>query len=210
MFKEFALILLTITFVFCILFFLLKKQNSAFKYALIAFLSATFCLNIFYTIHTFLPDFNLDGDAPLGDSKENLFLYKSDSIFPSEVLFPVLDGRHVSIDHQADFFDLFVKTYSASRDYIEVSPQNKEKVFAAFQSSSDVISCNMWLIESMNYAFPETSAEMTNLPILNLQKENLSKDSNLIFLADDDLNIYLMSKTYYEQILREGDSYETN
>ncbi len=197
MFKEAVIILLVFVILYVILRLLLRKKPQAFRIAALTLLVGSILLNSYYNLKTFFPDFVLDGHVPLGDSSENLFLYKADSQYPCEIIFPVLQGRTVRIDDSSDYYDLFLSTFSKETSSITLSDVDRETVLS---KASDFPSIStMHLIDMMNYAF-KTEADFTELPLLYVQTEALTGDDTLIAVIDEGYNLYLMSETYFSEL----------
>lgn len=197
MYKEF----LAIIFIFIVLFFLLRflyaHKPETFRIVSLSLVGLTLALNIFYNLKTFFPSFVLDNEAPLGDSKENLFLYKADSSFNCEVVFPVLDGRTVLLDNSDDFYELFINTFSKEASAIDISQTDRDHL--AFHISDFDISAKLYIINMMNYAFPR-HGEVAIIPSVYVQTQDLKGETTLVAVSDSDLNLYLMSEKYYRSI----------
>lgn len=198
MFKE-TLLLFTIALCLCfVLRLLLDKKPHFFCLITILVLISTVAINIVYNIQAFLPEFVLDDQVPLGDCKENLFLYKADSQYPCEIIFPLLQDRDICIDSSSTYYDLFLETFSNKTSKISLSDQEREAVIS--ETSFSKIT-PFPLIELMNYAFKE-SYTFKELPTLYIQTNSLSHDDTLIALIDENCNLYLMSKTYFSFLIQ--------
>lgn len=197
MFKEALILVVAFFILYLILRLLLRKKPQAFRFAAILLLIGSIALNSYYNLKMFFPNFVLDGHVPLGDCSENLFLYKADSQYPCEIIFPVLQGRTVRIDDSCNYYDLFLQTFSEEASKITLSNADRQSVLSQAADFPEI--STMYLINMMNYAFKE-NIPFEELPLLYIQTDALTGDDTLIAMIDQDYNLYLMSETYFSTL----------
>lgn len=196
MFKEAFITVLCFTGIYVILCFLLQKNELLAKRLIAGALALTLLLNIGYNIHTFFPAFVLDGMNYLGDADGNLFIYNEESEFTDQILFPALQNRTVLIDESAQFYNLFLRTFSGAAEELSLS----ENDCAMLLSTPDIFSFTapLHIVELANYAFPD-HAKLPEMPVLYLDEDGLAGEDTLIAISDDAGNLYLFAeKTYLE------------
>lgn len=196
MFKEAFITVLCFTGIYVILRFLLQKNELLAKRLIAGALTLTLLLNIGYNIHTFFPSLVLDGINYLGDADGNLFIYNEESEFTDQILFPVLRNRTVLIDESAQFYELFLRTFSGTAEELSLS----ENDCALLLSTPDNFSFTapLHIVELANYAFPD-HAKLPKMPVLYLDEDGLAGEDTLIAISDDAGNLYLFAeKTYLE------------
>lgn len=196
MFKEAFITVLCFTGIYVILRFLLQKNELLAKRLIAGALTLTLLLNIGYNIHTFFPSLVLDGINYLGDADGNLFIYNEESEFTDQILFPVLRNRTVLIDESAQFYELFLRTFSGTAEELSLS----ENDCALLLSTPDNFSFTapLHIVELANYAFPD-HAKLPEMPVLYLDEDGLAGEDTLIAISDDAGNFYLFAeKTYLE------------
>lgn len=196
MFKEAFITVLCFTGIYVILRFLLQKNELLAKRLIAGALTLTLLLNIGYNIHTFFPSLVLDGINYLGDADGNLFIYNEESEFTDQILFPVLRNRTVLIDESAQFYELFLRTFSGTAEELSLS----ENDCALLLSTPDNFSFTapLHIVELANYAFPD-HAKLPEMPVLYLDEDGLAGEDTLIAISDDAGNLYLFAeKTYLE------------
>lgn len=196
MFKEAFITVLCFTGIYVILRFLLQKNELLAKRLIAGALTLTLLLNIGYNIHTFFPSLVLDGINYLGDADGNLFIYNEESEFTDQILFPVLRNRTVLIDESAQFYELFLRTFSGTAEELSLS----ENDCALLLSTPDNFSFTapLHIVELANYAFPD-HAKLPEMPVLYLDEDGLASEDTLIAISDDAGNLYLFAeKTYLE------------
>ncbi len=203
MFKEAIIVVFAFIVLYVVLRLLLRKKPQAFRVTALALLIGTIVLNSYYNLKTFFPNFVLDGHVPLGDCSENLFVYKEDSQYPCQIIFPVLQGRNVRADDSCQYFDFFLHTFSDGATSISISDADRETILAHADDFPSI--SRFYLLEMMNYAFKEEAPQLENvgfdeLPFLYVQTEALTGDDTLIAIVDENYNLYLMSETYFSEL----------
>lgn len=211
MYKEaFAGILLLALFYFIYKKFRKKKPQAA--AVLLAVLLLFSCAaNLIYNAVVMFPDFYMDivnGRFRYGTFSGNLFAYSDEFMFQDEILFPILKNRHVSLDSSADFYEKFFSLYSSSCDRIEITEAELAMLNTCMEDFdfSHEFSC----IGIMDYAADEIPEALTSsfdeeiYPDVYINTASLKEDADLIVLMDTDYTLYIMGKTYYQNILNKN------
>lgn len=201
MFKEALIIFILFTILYFVLRRLLAKKPQYFRVTAISLLLLFTALNNFYNLRHLFPEFVLDGTTPLGDCRENLFLYKDDSEYSCQILFPILQNRTVLTDARSDFYDLFFRTFSGDTSSLNVTTLDAELVYE--QSSRFAYQSVLHLVTMLDYAFPGNEALAEN-PLLFVHTDSLAGDDTLVAIVDEELNLYVMSASYYRQLTGTG------
>lgn len=200
MLKETIFILIAYIIVFFILRFFLKRNTKIFNVISIAFLSIFTLANIYFTFKTYIPNFALDETASISDLSENLFLYKSDSEYSSELLFTVLYGRDVYLDtsQSKDFYLKLLKTYSKNVSCVLLSQETNQHLINDI--SYDHVS-RFFLVELLDYIFEENNQyNRDHFLTLHICTDGLSDSDAVIVTTDHEFNFYLVSEQKYNQI----------
>ena len=210
MFKEAFVTIIFIVILTVLLGLLYHKKHLFFRVSVIALLSIGFICNTVYNLRHLFPDFVLDETVPLGDCRENLFLYKDDSEFPCEILFPILQNRTILLDTSCDFYDVFFKTFSEKVIPVDIPMEAEETVVANKDDFSFCKENN--LIYLLDYAFPANDDTfIPMLPNVYINIDSLMGEDTLVAVIDIWMHIYLMSETYYyESTGNEAYIYETS
>lgn len=199
MFKEAFVTIIVFIIVTLLLSLLLSKKRRTFQVLILILLTAGFLANTVYNLRHLFPDFVLDETVPLGDCRENLFLYKDDSEFPCEILFPVLNQRTVLLDTSCDFYDVFFSTFSGEVIPTEIPAAAEEIVYEHKQDFTFAAENN--LIYLLDYAFPSNADTfIPMLPSVYINVGSLEGEDTLVAMIDQWMHIYLMSETYYHEI----------
>ncbi|MCM1103337.1 MAG: hypothetical protein NC409_04445 [Clostridium sp.] len=200
MFKEAAVTILLFILLFFLLRLLLSRKQRAFQIVSFCLILGSLFLNICYNLKNLFPEFVLDETVPLGDCRENLFLYKADSQYPCHILFPILQDRTVLIDSSCGFYDLFLHTFSKDTRTIEISPEDAALVASSSgQFSHESI---LHLVTLMDYAFPDNHL-IAGEPLLYVCTDGLNGADTLVAVIDEHLNLYLMSETDFYEMTQE-------
>lgn len=197
MFKEAIITIIMFIILFFFLRLLLLKKRQAFQIVSLTLLLGSLLLNLCYNLKNLFPDFVLDETVPLGDCSGNLFLYKPDSQYPSQILFPILQNRTVLVDSSSDFYDLFLNTFSGQIQPITISPADKEAVTSCRDSFS--YQSTLHLVTLMNYAFPDNPISDGD-PLVYIRTDTLTGADTLVAVIDENFNLYLMSASDFYQI----------
>lgn len=209
MFKEAFVTIILFTILTIILALLLQKKKRIAKHIIVIFFAFCLTLNTIYNFRTLFPNFVLDSKTPLGDCEKNLFLYKSDSEFPCEILFPILQDRTVLIDDSFPFYDKFFQTFAKHTESIHVTDEEYATVFAAAQNFS--FQATMSLIEMMDYVFPENDYyDLWYGPKIFLETRDLSTEDTLVAVVDEYWYLYIMSERHYYEILNSATQGDEN
>lgn len=196
MFKEAAVTAVLFIVLFFLLRSLLSRKRRAFQTVSFCLIIGSLLLNVFYNLKNLFPEFVLDETVPLGDCHENLFLYKADSQYPCQILFPILQNRTVLVDSSCGFYDLFLHTFSKGTRTIDIS----ENDAALIISSSEQFTHKsiLHLVTLMDYAFPDNHM-ITNEPLVYIRTDGLNEADTLVAVIDNNLNLYLLSeRDFYE------------
>lgn len=207
MFKE----AITGVLFLCLLWLLLrilKKKNPGLMARLALGLTALFCLaNIVYNSRNIFPDFYMDiinGRFRYGTFSGNLFAYSDEFMFQDEILFPILRGRHVTLDESAGFYEKFFGLYADSLTLSAV-PEAKRQAVLAHADSFDFcheFSC-IGIMDYVTETLPPELApafEEEVYPLLYINTASLQGQRQLRLVMDEDYTIYLMSEPYYQEI----------
>lgn len=198
MYKEFGIIFVIFLTVAVIMRSLYKKDNRRFRIVTVVGLAICILLNIGYNILTVFPDFVYEG-VPIGDSRENLFVYKSDSQFEWQILNRVAENRTVLLDGNGGMYQRYFDIFAEKCAELEIAEPIRESVW---QNKTDFDeTAELSMIKQLTYAFPEWERE--ELPVLYLNTEELSGCSTLVAIVDEQDNLYVMSEVYYETVLQE-------
>lgn len=197
MFKEAAATIILFVIIFVLLRSLLSKKRQAFQVVSLCLITGSLLLNIYYNIKNLFPEFVLDETVPLGDCRENLFLYKSDSQYPCHILFPILQSRTVLVDNSCGFYDLFLHTFSGDTRSIDISENDTALIVSASEQFSHKSILN--LVTLMDYAFPDNHT-ITEDPLVYIRTDSLEGADTLVAVIDESFNLYLMSESDFYEI----------
>ena len=207
MFKE-AFVGLIVVFLFYLLCRLLwNRRSSAMSPFVIALLLIGIIANGVYAFCYTFPHFYMDtvgGVFRYGTFEGNLFAYSDEFMIQDEIIFPVLRGRHVSLDAAGDFYEKFVSLYAASYDRLEVPPEKKQLLLAR-QDDFDFVhefSC-IGIMDYVTDGIPaqlQDSFEEEIYTTLYINTNSLQGSGRLVALMDTDYSLYVMSEDYYTEI----------
>lgn len=198
MIKE-ALIVL-----FIFILFLIVGKIAIKKWFHIFFIFAVFCLvglatlNIAFTIKNYLPEFILDDQIPLGDFSENLLLYKADSEYRSQILFPAINNRNVLCNKDITTYHKLLSTFSKSFDTISVSSQELNGIISNQQDFIE--DPDFYLADLLDYVVDGNSIDVTALPSFYFNLNSFRSADTLVALTLENNDLYLMSLEYFEKI----------
>lgn len=196
MFKEAAVTIVLFIILFIVLRLLFVRKRRIFQVVCLTLAAGSILLNTYYNLKNLFPDFVLDGTVPLGDCRENLFLYKSDSQYSCQILFPILQGRTVLIDSSNDFYDLFLSTFSDGTKSIDIN-ENDAGLIVSYSGQFPYQSV-LHLVTLMDYAFPDNNT-VSGDPLVYIRTDGLEGADTLMAVIDENLNLYLMSEAdFYE------------
>lgn len=200
MIKE-AFITILIFIVLFIFFFIAKKKaNSIFKYSVTLALLVCLLLNMVFTLKNYFPSFILDETTPLGDITDNLLLYKEDSEYRSQIIFPIIKDRKVFFDESPDTYALFFKTFSSETQSVCFSSVSKEIIQ---QTTSDFCKDDVFYLASLlDYVIDDTKLDSFE-PSLFYNIDSLSNENSVVAICMDNNDLYVMGKTYYEALTGE-------
>lgn len=199
MYKEFGIIFVVFLAVAVIMRRLYKKDNQRFRSVTVAGLILCILLNIGYNVRRIFPDFVYES-VPIGDSRENLFVYKSDSQFRWQILNRVAENRTVLLDSNGKMYQRYFEIFAEECAEIEIAEHARD---AVWQNRADFDeTAELSMIKQLTYAFPEWERE--ELPVLYLNTGDLRECSTLVAVVDEQDNLYVMSEVYYETVLQEG------
>lgn len=197
MFKEFGLIM--IIFVLSIFFFrwLFCHNFKLFQRVFICSGVIAIIINVTYNVITVFPTFVYEG-VPIGDSRNNLFVYKEDSQFSWEILNTVVRNRKVYLDRQGSLYDVYFTAFAEDVQSVEISDEIRETLY---DEGKVMQSCPLDMVELMPYVYPDWEGE--TIPTLFINVESLYNDEALVCIVDKNDDIYIVAKEYYTSLLQE-------
>lgn len=199
MFKEALIVTIAFILLFFVLRFLLKKKPQVFRVVIITLLSIFTLLNIYFTVYNYLPDFVLDGTTPLGDIEGNLFLYKEDSEYSSQILFPIIEDRTVYLDVNSRFYEKFYQTYAANTQLTAVSEAEIAKLTAdlsIFDHTSE-----FYPFRLLDYVFPGNEAyTLPESPTLYLSTHALQGETAMVSFHTENYTLYILPASQFAAI----------
>lgn len=204
MFKEFGVLFLLLILTVAALRFCYQRRRVFFCQITTGLLYAAILINVGYNLVFIYPDFVYEG-VPIGDSEENLFVYKKDSQFRWQILNTISHNRDVFLDEEGALFAHYFELFAESTQRIEVG----NTVRNALKDSVD-FECygELDMVELLDYAFPDRQGGRK--PNLYLQKESLRGEKEMVGImveAEEQMDLYVMSKVYYESLTKlEGDT----
>lgn len=199
MFKEFSLII----FAFIIIVFIfhkLKRRNPVFLGKVcIGIISFTILVNILYNLKKVYPTFVYEG-VPIGDSEENLFVYKRDSQFRWHMLNTISANRFVYLDKEGDLYEQYFKIFSNGVNRVEFPDEVKKSVLEHKKEFEDF--GEMFMLIELDFAFPQW--EGGTRPHLYINIEQLQGCEKLVAVTDwneEQSALYVMSEEYLYSIM---------
>lgn len=214
MFKE-ALIGICILIALYAVFRLIWKKNKRIGAVILAAALLLSCsANIVYNGVVIFPDFYMDiinGRFRYGTFSENLFAYSDEFMFQDEIIFPVLRGRMVFLDTDAELYEKFISLYAEEYKPLSVSSQQKQS--ACSRTADFDFSHEFTCIGIMDYVTDEIPQELVPsfdeeaYPMLYINTSSLKGQQQLAAMMDENYNLYIMSKTYYDKMTK-GESNE--
>lgn len=199
MYKGYAVIFM----VFLLMVFLLRitYRNNPQKVKKIAYilLTATIVINIGYNIKNVFPTFLYDG-VPIGDSKENLLVYKKDSEFKWQILNSISHNRSVKLDQEGEEFHYYFTIFANKVSVFNIPDENRACILDKYDDFEVV--GNMSMVKQLPYAFPQWEGQRE--PVLYLNVEGLKDCGVLIGMTvekENGLDLYVMSEEYYKNAL---------
>lgn len=206
MFKE-ALIGIFILFLFYLALRLLwQKKRKAAAGLMTAILAFSCLANVIYNGRVMFPDFYMDtvsGVFRYGTFRGNLFAYSDEFMFQDEIIFPVLRNRYVFLDSDAEFYEKFFSLYAGSCE--SFSPDAAGKNILASHPEDFDFSHEFSCMGIMDYVTDELPRELTAsfdeevYPILHINTASLQGQQQLAVVMDDNYDLYIMSKAYYDK-----------
>lgn len=201
MFKEFGLIFLFFIIVIAIFRIIVKKNAVFFGRLCIGLIVLTTIVNICYNLYTVYPTFVYEG-VPIGDSEENLLVYKKDSQFQWQILHTMLLNRRVCLDQDGDLYERYFTIFANGVEKIMVTDEARsliEKQTADFEEMGP-----MDMINQLDYAFLKWKGG--NLPLLFINTQQLEGCDTLVAITtsnEDQNSLYVMSECYWQEILEQ-------
>lgn len=196
MFKEFAVIF----FIFIIVAFIFRvircRNTNLFQRIALASLICGILVNTFYNVTHVFPTFVYEG-VPIGDSVENLFVYKKDSEFQWQILNTIVNGRKVLMDKENSLYQRYFEIFADEYDYIDIEESVQNSICYAKEDFEDAITLSM--LEQLDYAvLPPIEKKET---LLYIEIEHLKGCDSVVALTDSENNLYIISHDYYNKIL---------
>lgn len=198
MYKEFGVIFIILLAAIIIMWQLYQKKLSVYKTVTVSALILCIFINIIFNLRNVYPEFIYEG-VPIGDSKENLFVYKSDSQFQWHILNRVAENRVILLNDEEEIYTNFFKLFAEECKLLEPDAAVKESILMHKEEFDETAELSM--VKQLPYAFPEWESE--DVPQLYLNTEGLKDCKTLIGIVDWNKDLYVMSETYYQAILRQ-------
>lgn len=200
MFKEFGVLFLILILTVAALRFCYQRRWFFFCRITTGLLCAAIMANVGYNLVFIFPDFVYEG-VPIGDSEENLFVYKKDSQFRWQILNTISHNRDVLLDEEGELFAHYFELYAESTERIEVTNtvRNMLKDREDFEWYGELD-----MVELLDYAFPDWQGGRK--PHLYLQKESLRGEKEMVGVmvdAGEHMDLYVMSEAYYESLSKQ-------
>lgn len=196
MFKEFAVIFVIFIVVLLIFHEIRCRNISMFQKVALASLICGILVNTFYNVTHVFPTFIYEG-VPIGDSVENLFVYKKDSEFQWQILNTIVNGRKVLMDKKSSLYQRYFEIFADDYDYIEIEDSVQNSVCYTKEHFEDAIRLSM--LEQLDYAFLSPIDKKETL--LYIETEHLKGCDTVVALTDSDNNLYIISQDYFNKIL---------
>lgn len=200
MFKEFGLIFV----IFIVIIFILQKigrRNAVFFGRLcIGVILGTTVINVFYNLKTVYPTFIYEG-VPIGDSEENLFVYKKDSHFPWHILNTISSNRVVYLDKEGDVYEQYFNIFSDGVERVEYSDEVKKRVLEYTEDFEDF--GEMFMLIQLDFAFPQWDDGAR--PRLYINVNQLEENDRLVvvaYWAEEQSAMYVMAESYLRSIMK--------
>lgn len=200
MFKEFGLIFV----IFIVIIFILQKierRNAVFFGRLcIGIILGTTVINVFYNLRTVYPTFNYEG-VPIGDSEENLFVYKKDSQFQWHILNTISSNRVVYLDMEGDMYEQYFNIFSSGVERVEYSDEVKKRVLKYTEDFEDF--GEMLMLIQLDFAFPQWDDGAR--PRLYINVNQLEENDRLVvvaYWAEEQSAMYVMAESYLRSIMK--------
>lgn len=200
MFKEFGLIF-SIFIVIIYVFQIIKFRNTVFFGKLcIGVILCTILINILYNFRTVYPTFIYEG-VPIGDSEENLFVYKKDSQFQWHILNTMSSNRSVYLDMNGDVYEQYFNIFSDGVERVEFSEEVKKRVIEHTADFEDF--GEMFMLRQLDFAFPQWKGGPR--PQLYININQLEGNDRLVVVAHGDEEqsaMYVMAESYLRSIIK--------
>lgn len=200
MFKEFGLIF-SIFIVIIYVFQIIKFRNTVFFGKLcIGVIVCTILINILYNFRTVYPTFIYEG-VPIGDSEENLFVYKRDSQFQWHILNTISSNRFVYLDMNGDVYEQYFNIFSDGVERVEFSEEVKKRVIEHTADFEDF--GEMFMLRQLDFAFPQWKGGPR--PQLYININQLEGNDRLVVVAHGDEEqsaMYVMAESYLRSIMK--------
>lgn len=195
MFKEFAVIFIIFIIVAFIFRVIRCRNTNLFQRIALASLICGILVNTFYNVTHVFPTFVYEG-VPIGDSVENLFVYKKDSEFQWQILNTIVNGRKVLMDKENSLYQRYFEIFADEYNYIDIEESVQNSICYAKEDFEDAITLSM--LEQLDYAFlPPIEKKET---LLYIEMEHLKGCDSVVALTDSENNLYIISQDYYNRI----------
>ena len=205
MFKE-ALIGIFILFLFYLVWRQLWKKNRRTAGAVLTVILLLSCFaNVIYNHLVMFPDFYMDtvsGVFRYGTFKGNLLAYSDEFMFQDEIIFPVLRDRQVFLDTDAGFYEKFFSLYAGSCEPLSAVSEHRDAIISRAEDFdfSHEFSC-MGIMDYVTDGLPQeltASFEKEIYPTLYINTASLQGQQQLAAVMDENYDLYIMSKAYYD------------
>lgn len=202
MFKEFGLIFILFICVVALLRQIVKK-NRMLCYKVVAIcIVLTSIVSIIYNFIYVFPTFVYEG-VPIGDNRENLFVYKSDSHFKWQVLNTVARNRKVLLDNEGEFYRKYFEIFSEEVEALELSEEDRRLLLEEKQENQSLNIITLTMVVQLTYAFPTWNGKI--LPTLYLNEEGLQGCDTIVVAVEENDGSYdmiVVSENYYNYLLK--------
>lgn len=198
MFKEFGVLFVVFIAAVILFRYLYRKQISYYRYITIGLLLIVILVNIFYNLNYVYPTFIYEGVA-IGDSEQNLFVYKKDSQFRWHILNTISHKRSILLDEQGQLFEHYFTLFAEDVEYIQIPDRIREMIG---EQEEFQYQCDLSMVEQLDYAFPLW--QEGEKPKLYLNEQSLQGEKELvgIFIAGNESSeLYIMSARYFKSLM---------
>lgn len=194
MFKEFGVMFFILIITILLLRRLYGRHYKYYRYITAGMLVVAVALNAGYNLRQVYPVFLYEG-VPIGDSEENLFVYKKDSQFQWHILNTISQNRSILLDEDGILFEHYFDLFAEEVDYIQIPEKTKELIK---EREEFLYQCDLGMVEQLDYAFPLWQGG--EKPRLYMHEDSLPGEQELVFMVIADketMDVYLMSEKYY-------------
>lgn len=202
MFKEFGLIFILFICVVALLRQIVKKDRMLCYKVVAICIVLTSIVSIIYNVRYVFPTFVYEG-VPIGDNRENLFVYKSDSHFKWQVLNTVASNRKVLLDNEGEFYQKYFEIFSEEVEVLELSEEDRRLLLEEKQENQSLNIITLTMVEQLTYAFPTWNGKI--LPTLYLNEEGLQGCDTIVVAVEENDGSYdmiVVSENYYNYLLK--------